>query len=264
MSATWDPTQYARFATQRRQPFADLLALVEPCPGGRVVDLGCGAGELTVDLHHHTGAATTVGVDSSPEMLARSAAYLEPGLSFAQGDIAAFDGHVAGDGRFDVVFANAALQWIDDHAALLPRLRAALAPGGQLAFQVPNQGTHPSHAIAAALVRESPFIDAFGGVPPRGSDDSVLAPEAYAAILDRLGATEQLVRLQIYGHHLASADAVVEWIKGTGLTPVRAGLDDELWDRFLVEYRRRLVAALGPDRPYFYAYRRILARARFE
>jgi trans-aconitate 2-methyltransferase len=90
----------------------------------------------------------------------------------------------------------------------------------------------------------------------------VLPPEDYAALLDRLGATEQHVRMQIYGHHLASADAVVEWVKGSNLTTVRAGLDDELWERYLAEYRRRLNAALG-EGAYFYTYKRILARARF-
>lgn len=260
MTATWDPAQYRRFADERRQPFDDLLRLVEPCPGGAVVDLGCGPGELTADLHRHTGAATTVGVDASAAMLERAATVADPdsGLRFETGQIESWNGR-----GLDVVFANASLQWVDDHPALLPRLRAALAPGGQLAFQVPANGDHPSHLIAAALAREAPYLKAFGGVPPRGATDSVLPPEDYATILDRLGATEQHVRLQIYGHHLASVNGVVEWVKGSLLTTVRAGLDDALWERYLAEYRRRLGDALDEPGAYFYTYKRILVRARF-
>lgn len=260
MTATWDPAQYRRFADERRQPFDDLLRLVEPCPGGTIVDLGCGTGELTVDLHRHTGAATTVGVDASPAMLERATplAQSDSGLRFEAGQIESWGGR-----DFDVVFSNAALHWIDDHPALLRRLRASLAPGGQLAFQVPANGDHPSHLIAAALAREAPYIDAFGGEPPRGASDSVLPPEDYATLLDRLGAAEQHVRLQIYGHHLPSVDGVVEWVKGSLLTTVRAGLDDALWERYLAEYRRRLGETLGEDGAYFYTYKRILVRARF-
>jgi trans-aconitate 2-methyltransferase len=261
VTATWDPAQYNRFADERRQPFDDLLRLVEPCAGGKVVDLGCGTGQLTVDLHRHTGAASTVGVDSSPAMLERAAKVADPasGLRFELSDVESWDAQ-----GLDVVFSNAALHWVDDHPALIPRLRAALAPGGQLAFQVPANGDHPSHSIAAALAREAPYLDAFGGVPPRGATDSVLPPEDYATLLDGLGAIKQHVRLQIYGHHLPSVDAVVEWVKGTNLTTVRAGLGDELWERYLAEYRRRLGEALDEPGAYFYTYKRILARARFD
>ena len=106
MTDTWDPQQYERFATQRRQPFFDLLALVEPVPSGRVVDLGCGTGSLTVELHRHLGAATTVGIDSSAAMLDEARRHEAGGVRFVPGDIAAF----ASGEPDDVVFANASLQ----------------------------------------------------------------------------------------------------------------------------------------------------------
>ncbi|MGH9094577.1 MAG: methyltransferase domain-containing protein, partial [Acidimicrobiales bacterium] len=127
MTDVWDPDQYHRFATERRAPFDDLLALVQPCPGGRVVDLGCGSGELTAVLHQHTGAASTVGIDSSPAMLRQAEAVAGGGLSFQQGDIAAL-----ADRELDVAFANASLQWVPDHAILLGRLAETLAARGQL------------------------------------------------------------------------------------------------------------------------------------
>src|SRR4051794_23858151 len=114
----WDPGQYERFKAERSRPFFDLLALVGRAPGGRAVDLGCGTGELTRELHRHLQAAETLGLDSSPEMLARSAAFAGGGLAFQQGDLATF----ADEDHWDVVFSNAALHWTGDHPALLARL----------------------------------------------------------------------------------------------------------------------------------------------
>src|SRR5690242_17107707 len=136
---TWDPGQYLKFASERSRPFFDLLAQVEPCPGGAVVDLGCGTGELTQRLHLHAGAASTLGIDTSAAMLAEAEAFAGDGLQFAPGDIANF----APGAEYDVVFSNAALHWVPDHPALLARLTAALRPGGQLAVQVPANADHP-------------------------------------------------------------------------------------------------------------------------
>lgn len=253
---TWDPRIYDRFAAERRQPFDDLLALVTPCPGGRVVDLGCGTGALTAELHHRSGAAETLGIERSTTML--EAARPEPGLRFERGEIERFEGS-----GIDVVFSNAALQWVPDHATLVPRLVSALAPGGQLAFQVPANHDHPSHRLAHRMAHEEPYFSAFRGQPPPDRGDTVLAPEAYAELLDGLGAVELHVRLQVYGHHLPSAADVVTWVRGTLLTPFQAALDDTTWAAFVAEYEDRLVRELGTAEPYFYAFKRILVRARF-
>ena len=253
----WNPGQYERFAAERRQPFDNLLDLVEPVPGGRAIDLGCGSGELTVELHHHVGAATTVGLDSSPSMLERVPAV--DGVSFELGDLTTF----SPDEPVDVVLANAALQWVPGHEPLLGRLLRHLAPGGQLAVQVPANSDHPSHAVAAAVAREEPFFQAMGGEPPLDPVAvHVLRPERYAEILHRAGAADQHVRLQVYGHVLAGASEVVEWTKGTSLTRFRRLLDDELYERFVDRYRTELLAALGDAKPYFYAFKRILLWAR--
>lgn len=248
---TWDPHLYDRFAAERRQPFDDLVALCAPVPGGTVVDLGCGSGRLTAELHRDVGAARTVGVDSSPDMLAQAPGDVA-GLTFEQGDLAAWDGPPA-----DLVFANASLQWVDDHPALLSRLRRQVAPGGQLAFQVPANFGHPSHWVAREVAVE------LGHEPPPDRGSAVLAPGRYAELLDELGAVEQHVRLQVYGHHLDSTAAVVDWVSGTLLVPYRAGIDPEDYEAFVDRYRERLLEVEGDRRPYFYPFDRILCRARF-
>jgi trans-aconitate 2-methyltransferase len=249
----WNPAQYERFRSERTAPFLDLLALVRPTAAPRVVDLGCGTGELTRLAHERLGARETVGIDSSPAMLEKAALHAGGGLSFRAGDAGAFD-----EGGFDVVLSNAALHWVPDHAALLARLSAALAPGGQLAFQVPMNEAHPSHATAREVAREAPFAQALGGFV---RESPVLEPEAYARALFRLGLAEQRVRVEVYAHRLAAREEVVEWVRGTLLTDYERRLDGPTWAAFLARYRERLMAALPDERPFLYTYRRLFVWA---
>ncbi len=249
--STWNPEQYARFRGERARPFFDLMTLVQPRPGMRVVDLGCGPGELTKELHVHLDARETVGIDNSPAMLAKAAPYAGEGLRFEAGDI----GEFTGDGEIDLVFSNAALHWVPNHPALLRRLTRALKDNGQLAVQVPDNDAHPSHATAVAVASEEPFREVLGG---HVRQSPVLAPEAYAALLYQLGYRRQVVRLQVYGHELESREAVVEWVRGSVLTDYERRMPAELWPRFLERYRERLLPQLAETRPFFYPFRRIL------
>ena len=251
MADTWDPAQYQQFQRERSAPFFDLLDLVEPRRGGRVVDLGCGTGELTRSLHERTAAASTLGIDSSVTMLRRSAEHAGEGLEFALGDIAEW----TPSEPVDVVFSNAALHWIDDHDALIARLTRALAPGGQLAVQVPTNHDHPSHLVAERVAVEEPFRTALGGYV---RSTPVLAPERYALLLHRLGYAAQHVRLQVYLHVLPGAGAVVDWVKGTLLTDYRRRLTAEEYDEFLARYGELLAAELTDEQPFPFAFKRVL------
>jgi trans-aconitate 2-methyltransferase len=257
----WDPGQYDRFRTERQQPFFDLLSLLQPAPGGRAIDLGCGTGELTVTLHRRLGLSETTGIDSSPAMLAASRARAGRGVAFVLRDVADFPEASGGDGQYDVIAANASLQWVPDHVRVLRAASASLRPGGQLAFQVPANADHPSHTVAAQVAAEPQFAPLLAAGPVRQLLP-VLAPEQYADLLHRQGFTEQVVRLQVYGHVLESTEAVVEWIKGSLLTPYREVLDRATYEVFVERYRARLVEELGDQRPYFYPFKRILCWAR--
>jgi trans-aconitate 2-methyltransferase len=255
MTSPWDPSQYHRFRDERSRPFHDLLDLCAPVPGGRAVDLGCGTGELTRLMHDRLGAAETLGVDSSETMLAEARANAGDGLRFEQRDIATFSD---ADG-FDLVFSNAALQWVDNHEALSPRIAALVRPGGQLAFQVPANHDHVSHLLAHEIAAEEPFASALGGC---SRTVPVMPPEWYAALLNRLGFAPQRVRLEVYGHHLDGPEGVIEWVKGTLLTDYKRRLPPDLYETYLDRYSERLLGALDNGRPYFYPFKRILARGR--
>ncbi|MGD0983993.1 MAG: methyltransferase domain-containing protein [Acidimicrobiales bacterium] len=253
VSDGWDPDQYSKFAAERAKPFFDLLAMVDPVPGGDVIDLGCGTGELTAQLHEHTRAGTTIGMDASEAMLRKAGPLAGKGLRFELGDISRF----ATEAGFDVVFANASLQWVPDHPRLLRQLAAGLRPGGQLAVQVPANGDHPSHAVATEVAREEPFLAHMGADPAPGIHP-VCSPEKYAELLDGIGFCDQHVRLQVYGHRLDSTSAVVEWTRGTTLLRFKSLLSPELFDLFAERYRQRLGEVLGEQAPYFYTFKRIL------
>lgn len=248
---SWNPDQYERFRNERARPFHDLLALVRPRPGMRVIDLGCGTGELTRLAHQQLGAHETLGIDASPEMLARSAEYAVDGLRFAQGDLRT----AAVPGPWDLILSNAAIHWVEDHDALFARLREALAPEGQIAVQVPASFDHPSHAVAREVAAEEPFASALRHDRP---DPGTLAPERYGVLLYRLGFGDLHVRLQVYLHPLESRESVVEWMKGSLLTHYEARLPAHLFPAFLARYRERLAAALPDERPFLYPFKRIL------
>jgi trans-aconitate 2-methyltransferase len=240
---SWDVAQYERFKNERAQPFRDLAALIEPRPNMRIVDLGCGTGELTRELHEQLSASETLGIDSSEPMLQKASP--SSTLHFQLGDISSF----TTANPFDLVFSNAALHWIPDHKHLFARLMSLLAPNGQLAVQMPANHDHSSHRIAAEVAT-------LFGIEPRIVN--ILTPESYATLLHRLGFARQHVRVQVYCHVLPSTADVVEWTKGSTLTPYREALSPDRYEAFLAEYTKRLVNALGDHRPYFYTFKRVL------
>lgn len=252
MTDTWDAERYDRFAEQRRRPALDLLERVPPAPGGRVADLGCGSGWCTPLLHERTGAAVTVGVDTSARMLEGSAVHRADGIRFEERDLADVDG------EWDVLFANASLQWLPDQRAALRSLVGRLRPGGTLAFQVPANFGHPSHTVADD-------VGCGFGLEPLERTIGALDPAAYAEVLHDAGIPEPDVVLRIYGHAMARTEDVIDWASGTLLTSFEARLGPDEFAVFRDEYRRTLLERLGdPDgtRPYFYAFPRILASGR--
>jgi trans-aconitate 2-methyltransferase len=245
----WDPERYARFRAERKQPFFDLVALIEPRPGLRVADLGCGTGDLTLELHQKLQARETVGIDRSPSMLAK--APQAQGLRFEQGDLSRF----APAGPFDLIFSNAALHWVPEHLSLLRRLTAALGRGGQLAVQMPMNDEHVSHRTAHELARSPEFRRLLAGFEKR---PALPEPARYAEWLHHLGFARQHVRLQVYGHLLEDREQVIEWVRGTLLTDYQERLAPQDWERFLERYRQALIPQLEDERPFFYSYPRLL------
>ncbi len=250
----WDPNQYLKFKEERYAPFEDLFALIRVRAGMSVIDLGCGTGELTRRLADRLPESSVLGIDNSPQMLERAEEQKRPGITFAEGDIAGLDG------EWDLVFSHAAIQWVDNHAELIPLLLGHVRPGGQLAVQLPSNHRHPAHTLIIGTAREEPFATALGGWT---RESPVLEIDRYAELLYQSGGTDMTVFEKVYPHLLADSDAVADWTSGTTLVPYMARLPQELHDSFLASYRDKL-RLLWPHGPVLYTFRRILFAATVE
>jgi trans-aconitate 2-methyltransferase len=247
----WNPEQYHKFQAERSAPFEDLLKLVEVRPALKVVDLGCGTGELTRRLAEALPESTVLGLDNSPQMLAKAEAVKRAGLTFETGDQASLSG------SWDLIFSNAALQWSENHPGLIGHLYGKLAPGGQITVQVPSNHTHISHRLILETAREEPFQSALNGfvrIAP------VLAIDEYAQLLFALGAEQITVFEKVYLHILENSSAVVEWVSGTALVPYFERLGEKK-AAFLDIIQQKFRAAM-PGEPVVYPFKRILFSAR--
>jgi trans-aconitate 2-methyltransferase len=226
----WDPLQYGRYAGERGRPFFELTARVEADAPERVVDLGCGPGDLTVTLADRWPGALVRGIDSSPEMIQRA-----PGDGAVRFSVGAAEEFSATG--VDVLISNAALQWVPTHRELLLRWAGELSAGGWLAFQVPANFDAPSHVLMRELADSPRWRESLAGVL-RGTE-STAPPAEY---LERLaGAGLEVDAWQTeYLHVLSGDDPVLEWVRGTGLRPVLAALSADDGAAFSAEYAARL------------------------
>ncbi len=248
---SWDPELYHKFQAERFAPFEDLLNLVVAGEGLRVIDLGCGTGELTCMLADRLPGSDVLGIDSSPEMLEQAKAKERPGLRFelrAIEDIA---------GEWDLVFSNAAIQWVGNHNQLIPKLFSAVSPGGQLAVQLPSNHNHESQILIHEIVKEAPFETALRGWSRKSP---VLSINVYAELLYKCGGMSINVFEKVFPHVLRDTDAVADWLSGTMLRPYFERLSERLREQFMDSYRKRL-REIYPSDPVFYPFRRIFFSA---
>jgi trans-aconitate 2-methyltransferase len=214
----WDADQYLRFGNERTQAAVDLLARVAVRTPRTVVDLGCGPGNSTELLHQRWPDADIIGVDSSPAMIdaARAA---HPDWTWQIGDIANW----TPPKPCDVVFSNAALQWVSNHALVVPHLMAQVAPGGALAVQVPAHLGSPIHQAMLSIARDPAWRDR---LQEASTAVAVETPGVYYDLLQPFADRIELWATE-YLHVLDSPAAVVDWIRGTGLRPFLQALADD-------------------------------------
>ena len=233
----WSAAQYAKFEDERSRPAAELLARVPLDQPRRVVDIGCGPGNSTELLVARFPAAEVIGLDSSPEMLAAARKRL-PASSFVEADVAAW----IPQPRTDLLFSNAVFHWVTDHRAVLARLLAALPSGGVLAIQVPDNLGEPTDAIVREMAATGPWKAKFVEPIQR---EAISAPAEYYDLLRPLAARVD-IWATVYSHVLSSPAAILEWVKGTGLRPYLARLDEDEERAWLAEYESRLAQAYPP------------------
>ncbi|HEV8550473.1 MAG TPA: trans-aconitate 2-methyltransferase [Polyangiaceae bacterium] len=229
---TWDNQQYLKFADERTRAAAELLARVPLTGAEEIVDLGCGPGNSTALLHERFASARVVGVDSSADMLARARADY-PKLAWVRADAANFES----ERPLDLLFANALLQWVPDHATVVPSLFAQLRPGGALAFQVPRNFEEPSHRLMRST--PGPWLTRLTGVR---SATPVESPAFYYDLLAPAASSVDIWQTT-YEHVMPTPSAIVEWVKGTGLRPYLEALPEGERAAYLAAYTQGIDAA---------------------
>jgi trans-aconitate 2-methyltransferase len=234
---SWNPTLYLRFENERTQAARDLLHRVPYDRPSRVIDLGCGPGNSTVLLRRRWPEAEIIGLDNSESML-EEARKTYPKIAWQRGDI----GQWEEAGAFDIVFANASLQWIPDHEHLIPRLVRSLRAGGYLAAQLPAIYNQLGVRIIRELAERSEWrAHGLHQIEGYGMDQ----PERYYDYLSRAGAIPQLWET-LYFHVMDSPDEAVEWYRSTGLRPYLALLPaQEDQTRFLEQLARQFAGVLS-------------------
>lgn len=268
----WDPSKYVEFGNHRDRPFHDLVARVGSVQPGKVVDLGCGPGNLTATLAGRWPEARVVGIDSSAEMLLRAESVRQQSLeqesspqqtreqktarlTFELGDIAQWHP----DEDTDVVVTNAALQWVPGHQDMLAGWLRDLKPGAWFAMQVPGNFTSPSHTLMRRLAESPQWSGRLGGVLRH--DGAVGSPADYLGIMLDAGCAADAWETT-YQQVLQGEDPVLEWVRGTGLRPVLAALTVEEAADFEGEYSALLREAYpSTGHGTVFPFRRIFAVA---
>jgi trans-aconitate 2-methyltransferase len=234
----WNAQQYLQFESERTRPAFDLLARVPLHAPARIADLGCGPGNSTELLVKRFPQAEIVGIDSSDDMIDNARVRL-PRVKFEIADVV----HWRSDVPSDLIFANAVLQWVPNHIALMVRLMGQLTRRGSLAVQVPDNFAEPSHVLMREIAARAPFRDKLRDASAARETIGDFAD--YFAALSPHSASVDVWRTT-YVHALADPDAIVEWVKGTGLRPFLAPLEPEEKQAFLAQYREEIAAAYPP------------------
>lgn len=241
---SWNPAQYNRFADERALPLRDLLdsisAQISALPCNEALDLGCGSGVAIPPIRALCPQARITALDSSAEMLEAAKIHAGSDTRLLRADI----GNWTPDRAFNLVLSNAALQWLNDHATLFPRLMSWLAPGGILAVQMPNNWGEPSHRLMAEAATSGPWREKLAELlrqTPVG--DAVYYEDLLRPISQSCRVWEN-----IYTHKLTGDDAVYRWIEGTSLKPLLDALEGDERDAFAASYKAALAAAYPRDK----------------
>jgi len=272
---TWNPDQYLKFGDERTRPCRELASRIDVSPVRTVIDLGCGPGNSTRILKSLWPDARITGLDSSRDMIQAAQAAM-PEDRWVVGSISEWATGAAERatgvteqatgvaGQFDVVFSNAAMQWVEDHETVYPELLDRVAPGGVLAVQVPGNHDGPQHRLMREIAASAEWRDAFGSRKVR--EWHVHDLDFYYDVLTSRSARLDLWET-VYMHVMADPEAIVEWYKGTGLRPFLEALEDEAdRERFCAEYLEGLrgVYPVRPDGRVLFPFHRLFLVAHKE
>lgn len=250
----WNPDIYNKFKEDRHKPFYDLISHIDARPGMRILDLGCGTGELTRIVADKFRDVQVLGVDSSAEMLSKTSG--QQNISFAHRSI---EEQLQLADKWDVIIANASLQWVDDHASLFPRIISGLLPGGQLAVQMPSQKENLLNQKLFEIIHEAPYYEVLKGAIRHSP---VLSLDDYTQLLFNNTAKEVVIYQKVYPIITGSVETLYDFISGSSLVPYMEKLQEPLRSTFTEAFKKRIAGSFDSS-PMVYPFKRIILVAQF-
>ncbi len=231
----WSASQYTKFENERNRPITDLLSHISLHGVNKAIDIGCGPGNSTQLLQAKFPAATVSGIDSSADMIAAAKKRM-PDVAFDVADIT----HWNDNEFYDLIFANAVLQWVPDHVSLFPKFISKLNKGGTLAVQMPDNFEEPTHRLMREIAAEGLWKDKLLKASKRVAREG--AEWYYTNLKDKV-TTLDIWRTTYFHPLQGGAKAIVEWLKGTGLRPYLNALNDSEQLQFINKYEEELSKA---------------------
>lgn len=251
----WNPNQYNQFRTERSAPFLDLISHIKDRPYLKGIDLGCGTGELTKILADSLTHPNILGIDTSSEMLVH--APQQDNLVFKQRSI---EDQLLDEEKWDLIVANASLQWVDDHRILFSKIISRLNHDGQLAIQMPSQSENLLNQLLLELVKEEPYASALDGWKRLSP---MLSMDEYATLIFEAGGKDIVMYQKMYPVIAETQDDLFEFIAGSALIPYMERLPEVLKEQFEMSFKRNIQFHF-PKMPALYAFKRMMMYARFD
>ena len=243
----WDPGQYLKFKAERTRPSIDLLNRIEIKSPRRILDVGCGPGNSTAELHKRWPASKILGIDKSKEMIARATAdYPKQACSQTSPDpdwmVCDFERDMSGLGKFDIIFSNAALHWAPNHEKLFPRLMKQLESKGAFAVQVPDNSDSLLHTAMNKVQTSAKWQGFFADIPPKQYGRANVYYDILAPRSTRLD-----IWSTVYYHVVDSHQDIIEWIRGTQMRPLLGRLDEAQGTEFMADVLAEICLAYKPQ-----------------
>ena len=247
---TWDPAQYLTFGGHRIRPALDLLSAVPMDAPARILDLGCGPGNVTQFLQGRWPDAKIVGLDSSAEMLEKARA-AHPNMEWIEADLSEW----TPDEPFNLLYSNAVLQWVKGHTNVFPDLLKWVKPGGYIAIQMPRNFMARSHTTVYETIRDGDWKDR---LEPLIRDEPTNPPNFYYDLLTPLVQSLDLWETE-YQQILDGENPVPEYVKGSWLKPFLDALEEPEKSTFEAEYKKNVLVHYPPqsDSKTLFPFRRL-------
>jgi trans-aconitate methyltransferase len=243
-NAKWNAADYAANSVVQQTWARELIAKLNLRGDEHILDIGCGDGKVTAEIAQVAPRGFVTGTDASPQMI-EFAQKMFPPKQFPNLEFQVMDARrIKSARRFDFIFSNAALHWVDDHRAILRGAASVLKPGGRLVVSCGGQGN--AHDVFLALrpeMRLKRWWEFFRKMP---MPYFFYAPADYGKWLPEFGFKIQSVQLAPKDATYAGAEGFAIWLRTTWI-PFVQRVPEAVREEFIGAVTARYLASHPPD-----------------